>query len=329
MRINWSAAGLCGLAAIILGCSTPASEHQTISGQVAVDNFDSDVIGVRAVRGVEVLARATIDKTTGAFSIDLPEAEGIRLEVVTSTGAHPFSTIGNSGALTTFFDVCAPGAPFNVGHVHRWDDDSMDPNDDGMGSDEHGCDDFPCDDPRDPNCCADGDCEEPPEECDDPSDPNCCRDGNCEEPPEECDDPRDPNCCMGEDCEEPPEECDDPSDPNCCRDGNCEEPPEECDDPSDPNCCRDGNCEEPPEECDDPRDPNCCADPGPDGSCWPDPVCEPRPDEPGDGDGEDPRPNDPSNDDGSDGPMEPNECWEDDGAVCEYALASFGCDTSN
>ncbi len=305
MKFLCSAASLIGLAATAFACSTPNAENedenQIVSGQVAMDNFDSKVVGVRAVRGVDVVALATIDKSTGSFSIELPVADRLRLEVVTASGAHPFSTLGDDSANTTFFDVCSPGAPFDVGHVHRWDDFGAEANDDG--------DPEPCEDPTDPNC---GD----PEPCEDPTDPNCCPDGDCGDP-EPCEDPTDPNC--GE-----PKPCEDPADPNCCPDGDCGDPgdPEPCEDPTDPNCGEPEPCEDPadpncgePEPCEDPADPNCCPEPGPDGSCWPEPVCESEP-------------NGPSNDSG-DEPTEPDECWEDDGAVCEYALLSFGCEASN
>ena len=356
MKFLCSAASLIGLAATAFACSTPNAENedenQIVSGQVAMDNFDSKVVGVRAVRGVDVVALATIDKSTGSFSIELPVADRLRLEVVTASGAHPFSTLGDDSANTTFFDVCSPGAPFDVGHVHRWDDDVAEANDDGDPEpcedptdpncgDPEPCEDptdpncgdpEPCEDPTDPNCCPDGDCGDPepcedptdpncgePKPCEDPADPNCCPDGDCGDPgdPEPCEDPTDPNC--GE-----PEPCEDPADPNCCPDGDCGDPgdPEPCEDPTDPNCGEPEPCEDPadpncgePEPCEDPADPNCCPEPGPDGSCWPEPVCESEP-------------NGPSNDSG-DEPTEPDECWEDDGAVCEYALLSFGCEASN
>ncbi len=117
----------------------------------------------------------------------------------------------------------------------------------------------------------------------------------------------------GDDCGDPPVPCDD--------DGNCCFPDGTCDDPTTPPC--------------DPGDPSCCDDPGPDGSCPPQP-CEPGPD--GNCD-QPPAPCDDYDDpscwpqpgtppcDGQPGAEDGAACWSD-GAVPENPIPDLGCGDS-
>ena len=176
---------------------------QSIEGQVARGNFDSKVLGVRAVGGSgEVVARAPVTEN-GHFRLAVPVGQNYRLEVVTAAGAHPFVRKSGASGRNLVFDVCSAGAAYDVGHVHGWAES------DGGGT---------CSDPcmEDPTMCDP--CQIDPESCQDPcrTDPESCQ------PP--CDDPAGcPDPCM--------------IDPDSCQDP-CAEDPSLCE----PSCDDQGNC---------------------------------------------------------------------------------------
>jgi len=247
------AVGAAALAAA--ACTGTSDETQSIEGQVARSNFDSKVLGVRAVRGGEAISWAPLTDN-GHFRIQLPLGDDYRLEVVTESGAHPF--VGRSGerGRTMTFDVCGAGDAFDVGHVHGWDQADSDPG--GGGS----CGD-PCMD--DPNMCDP--CSVDPEACQDPcrDDPSLCEDP-CVKDPTLCEDP----------CQSNPDgmECQDPcrEDPSLCE-WTCDE---------EGNCCYpDGTCCDAAGSCCYP-DGTCC---GAEGCCYPDGSCDPPPCDPSDPDG--------------------------------------------
>jgi hypothetical protein len=241
------------LAALAAACTGGGSEEtQSIEGQVARSNFESKVLGVRAVSGDEVVARAPVTEN-GHFRLQVPLGDDYRLEVVTETGAHPFVSRSGEAGRKLVFDVCSAGAAYDVGHVHGWD--QSDP--DGGG----GCSD-PC--MEDPSQCDP--CTYDPESCEDPCrlDPSLCEDP-CQTDPDSCQDP-----CMID-----PESCQDPcrDDPSLC-DWTCDE---------EGNCCYgDGTCCDAAGNCCYP-DGTCC---GMEGCCYPDGTCDPPPCDPSDPDGD-------------------------------------------
>jgi hypothetical protein len=248
-------------AALAAACSSDRSS-QTIEGQVARSNFESEVLGVRAVHGSQAIAWSTVDEA-GRFQIEVPVGEDYRLEVVTAGGVHGFVVRDRGEARNLTFDVCGATEAFDVGHVHGWGQSGEGGEHPGGG----GCDD-PCMDP-------DGNCEPPcgPDDpgCEPPCDPND-PDGMCPPPP--CEDPTDPNCCPDGMCTPP---CDPDTGEGCCGpDGSCPPPP--CDDPTDPNCCPDGMC--PPPPCDQPDGSGCCEGGYDDPMCWPEPGPPPCEDGP-------------------------------------------------
>lgn len=239
-----------------------SDEAQSIEGQVARSNFDSTVLGVRAVRGGEAIAWAPLTDN-GHFRLEVPLGSDYRLEVVTSSGAHPF--VGRSGesGRSLVFDVCGAGEAFDVGHVHGWTEAG-----EGDGGGEGG----DCGDPcmEDPDGCQDP-CENDPDSCQDPCqlDPSLCEDP-CEKDPDSCQDP-----CMPDPDGTVPEECQDPCsvDPSLCE-WTCDE---------EGNCCYgDGTCCDASGTCCYP-DGTCC---GAEGCCYPDGSCDPPPCDPGDPDGD-------------------------------------------
>ena len=250
------------LAALGAACTGGgADETQSIEGQVARNNFEANVLGVRAVRGGEAVAWAPLTDN-GHFRLRVPVGEDYRLEVVTAAGAHPF--VGRTGELGRHlsFDVCAAGTAYDVGHVHGWDqagDPGGEDGNDGGGGD--------CNDPcmEDPGGCTDP-CRDDPTLCEDPceTDPDSCQDP-CEKDPSLCEDPceTDPDNCQ-DPCREDPSLCE----PTCDESGNC--------------CYEDGTCCDQNGSCCYP-DGTCC---GAEGCCYPDGTCDPPPCDPSDPDGD-------------------------------------------
>ena len=244
------------VAALAAACTGGGDQAQSIDGQVARTNFDSKVLGVRAVTGGgEVVARAPITEN-GHFRLLVPVGDDYRLEVVTERGAHPFVQKSGASGRTLVFDVCSAGAAYDVGHVHGWEQAG-----DGTAGGGGGCGD-PCMD--DPTMCDP--CQIDPDSCQDPcmTDPDSCQ------PP--CDDPAGcPAPCMTD-----PDSCQDPcaTDPSMCEPPSCDEMG---------NCCYgDGTCCDAGGTCCYP-DNTCC---GPEGCCYPDGTCDPPPCDPTDPNGD-------------------------------------------
>ena len=299
--------------ALQLGCSEPNS--QTITGEIGIADFPGEVLGVRAVRGTNVIASSPLQASR--FDLEIPTGNGYHLEIVTKTGVHPLVR-GHGYAR---FDICEPGLPHDVGSIHYAEDPCEDDPEvcDPCLEDPEACEPqeppSPCD--EDPEACEP---QEPPSPCDE--DPEACEP---QEPPSPCDE--DPEACEPQ---EPPSPCDE--DPEACEP---QEPPSPCDE--DPEACEP---QEPPSPCD--EDPEACEPQEPPSPCDEDPeACEPQePPSPCDEDpeacepGEPPSPCDeadpecwpepplPCEDPGS----SPENCWEDDGAVCEAVPVNFGCD---
>jgi hypothetical protein len=271
-NLVWLAARTAALALALAAFGAAActggggDETQSIEGQVARSNFDSTVLGVRAVRGGEAVAWAPLTDN-GHFRLRVPVGEDYRLEVVTSSGAHPFVGRTGDAGRNLVFDVCAAGGAYDVGHVHGWDESSDPGEEDGGG----GCDD-PCMD--NPEGCQDP-CQTDPDSCDPcRDDPDNC--DPCIEDPSLCEDPcmKDPTLCE-DPCQTDPDSCQDPcrEDPSLC------EPT--CDDQG--NCCYpDGTCCDASGTCCYP-DGTCC---GFEGCCYPDGTCDPPPCDPSDPDGD-------------------------------------------
>jgi len=268
------------IAALAGACTGDSSESQPIEGQVARSNFDSKVLGVRAVRGGEAIAWAPLTDN-GHFRLRVPVGEDYRLEVVTEGGAHPF--VGRSGETgrNLVFDVCGAGDAFDVGHVHGWSqatgDGGGEPGDcgDPCMEDPGGCEPPPCDPGPDGQC--QDPCIEDPTLCEDPcmKDPSLCEDP-CRDDPGMCEDPciKDPSLCE-DPCKDDPDNCQDPcrDDPSLCE--------WTCDDQG--NCCYpDGTCCDAAGSCCYP-DGTCC---GEQGCCYPDGTCDPPPCDPSDPNGE-------------------------------------------
>jgi hypothetical protein len=283
------------LAALALGASAcgfsggDSADVQVLRGQVSLDRYASDVIGVRALSGGEVVDLARVDDT-GHFELALEAGSDYRIEVVGVDGSHTVLVHDVAHANPLTFEICQPGPDFDLGNLHPldWGDIGG-----GQGGDE-GDSGYDCEippwicggedgpgDPDDPNSGPGDDCLPPPPcdpdavICDDPMDPDC---QPCVEPPPCL--PGDPDCPVpcdvnDPDCDEP-WPCDDSNDPHCglCDvDGDgvlepCDEPPPPCL-PGDPDCpvpCDDLNdpdCNK-PWPCDDPNDPTCgmCDDDG-------------------------------------------------------------------
>jgi hypothetical protein len=294
---------------------------QTISGQVARNNFSSPVTGVRAVQGGDGAAWSSVGPD-GRFALDVPLGRDYRLEVVAADGSHGFVTRSGGDVRPLQFSVCGAGAPFDLGHVRGW-------NESGDDAPPESCDETG-------KCCADdGTCCDAAGKCCFPDGTCCDPDGNCETPP--CDPANDPGCCPDGNCE-PPTPCDPATGENCCfPDGTCCDDSGKCCFPDGTCCDPDGNCETPP--CDPATGENCCAPgddcppcvPGPDGSCD-DPVpCEPQPD----GSCKDPKPCDdgdpscwpqpePPPCDHKPGAGSEDACWSD-GVVPDKPVPDFGC----
>jgi hypothetical protein len=243
-------AGLALMLTALAGACTGGEpdQAQSIEGQVARSNFDSTVLGVRAVSGGQAVAWAPVTDN-GHFRLKVPVGEDYRLEVVTETGAHPFVSRSGAAGKSLVFDVCGAGAPFDVGHVHGWTEADSDG---GGGS---------CGDP----------CMDDPSQCD-PCliDPASCQDP-CQVDPTLCEDPcmLDPSQC--DPCAGQPDGCQDPcaDDPTLCE-WTCDE---------EGNCCYgDGTCCDAAGTCCYP-DGTCC---GAEGCCYPDGTCDPPPCDPGD-----------------------------------------------
>ena len=301
------------------GCASDESESggtpQVIEGRVALARLGGDVKGVRAVADGRMVASSRV-RGDGHFTLSVPVARGIRLEVVTEDGTRGFVGTTGSAPEGIEFDVCGGGEPFDVGDVGPWD--GQDGGEDGM----------------DPDGTGDGDVMDPdgdghPDDCGEPEpEPEPCPDGEmcdpCLEDPSlcevQCDDQG--NCCWGDGtcCY---------ADGTCCfADGTCTEPCDEKDPNSECYC----NEQDPASYCycdeqdpasycycsaDDPMswcyewppcDPetgeNCCAQGYDDPSCWP----EPEPD--------------PCSTDDQDPDMS---CWSD-GVEPDVEIPDFGCD---
>ena len=197
-RIDRSLRAASWLAALTLAgaCAggPDAGSSQTLDGQVALDNFQSAVLGVRAIDARGAITTAPVG-TDGRFELELAPAPGYRLEVVTAAGTHGFVARSQGQAKELSFDVCAAGDAFDVGHVHGWAQGGQDQPGQPPSCGDPCMDDpsqcpVPGCDPTDPSCCApgpDGSCQPPPPPpCDDPSDPSCCApgpDGSCQPPP--------------------------------------------------------------------------------------------------------------------------------------------------
>ncbi len=226
------------LAATLGGCVLSQDDSQTITGRVERTGFDGMALGARVIQGDTVIVTAPLD-SDGNFTVAVPPGTGYRLEIVTSTGAHPFVQHAGGELIEHAFDVCDPGDPFDLGDVYQGDSypEEWDGEDPGTG----------CGDPPPPDWCP---ADVPEEECWDPClwDPMACEDP-CALYPETCDPcAKDPSRCE-DPCLEHPEWCVDP----------CEEDPSLCEDPCaiDPTLCMcpDGStncdpCEANPEMCD-------------------------------------------------------------------------------
>lgn len=260
------------LIAAALGACVANDDTQTISGRVERTGFDGMALGARVVQGDAVVVTAPL-AADGSFTVTVPAGTGYRLEIITSTGAHPFVQQAGAVLIEETFDVCDPIDPYDLGDVYQGDeipDDWGEPGDptwcpDGTMPDADGTctggTEPGCGDPPPPDWCPDG---VPEEECWDPCswDPMAC-DDPCALYPETCDPcAADPSLCE-DPCLEHPEWCEDPcssDDPAGC--DPCVEHPELCDPClADPSLC--DPCATRPELCEDPcaSDPTLCEDP--------------------------------------------------------------------
>ncbi len=263
-----------------LGGCFAADDTQNLRGTVDRASFDAMVIGARVVAGDTVIATAPV-AADGRFELALPRGTGYRLEILAADGAHPFVRLADRSLVAHTFDVCDPGADYDVGVVLEgdnvpdgWWDDCM-PNPDGTCS-------FP-DDPDGPGDGPDGgDCggDRPPGCPEDVPVEDCWADP-CQWDPMACEDPclLYPEAC--DPCMIDPERCQDPCAqfPELCEDP-CLEDPSRCEDPCATNpelCeCPDGSmgcdpCELDPALCD-----PCLAYPELCDPCFEDPsLCDP------------------------------------------------------
>jgi len=264
------------LLAASLGACLTEDNTQTITGRVERTGFDGMALGARVIQGEVVILTTPLD-AEGHFAVTVPAGTGYRLEIVTSTGAHPFVQQAGSQLIEHTFDVCDPGDPYDLGDVYQgdeipdewneptdptWCPDGTMPNEDGSCE---GGGDPGCGEPPPPDWCPS---DVPMEECWDPClwDPMACEDP-CALYPETCDPcAKDPSRCE-DPCLDNPEWCmdecvsTDPSgESNDC--DPCLEHPELCDPClEDPSLC--DPCATRPELCEEPclSDPMLCEDP--------------------------------------------------------------------
>jgi hypothetical protein len=234
------------LALCLVGACSGTSSTQVLTGHVASER---GVIAVRAVADGEIVA-ATPVRSDGTWTLELPEGELYRLEILTRGGVKHVVHHKDGALRSLVFKVCDAGDPYDTGEMG----DPMQPGDPD-------CDDPvppPCDPMTDPMCGG----GEPPG-CTDPMDPNC-------QPPPSCDPMTDPYCTCDENGNCYP--CMDPSAPDCggggggCEPGTMGMPDGTCCNPmTDPACGGGGG------GCDPMTDPACKCDDY--GNCWSDPGC--------------------------------------------------------
>jgi hypothetical protein len=238
-------AACAGFAAVAGGCSS-SPQTQVVTGQLS----EHDAIAVRATSGSAVVTAAKV-RSNGAFTLALPVGKAYTLEVLTTSGVKTLSTVGG-----WTFNVCQPGAPWNIGTVGSTppnggggepicNGENCPPGGGTMGSGSNGCP------PGDPSCgmgsgsdgCPPGSagCGSGSGSCA-PDDPTC---GVCACPANDSD----CGCAPG---------CNPMTDPMCIP-----PPPPPCEDPNDPATCTDP-CYDQPATCGCAPDvPNCWGDPWP------------------------------------------------------------------
>jgi hypothetical protein len=240
-RKTWLAA-----LAVAAGCGT-TDPTQVLTGKV---DATAEVIAVRAVDGTRVVAAAQIADDS-SFALAVP-AGTYELEMLTRTGVRPLVTSRDGSLAALTFQVCRPGAPWNIGNVGDPSGGNGPGNGGGNGSNGGGSGGPPP--PPPPGCGSDNsgpNCPPPPP-------PSCGPNGSdCPPPPPGCG----PNDNTGSDCPPPPPPTCGPNEPNG---SDCIPPP--------PPPCNENN--NGGSACPDPcgPDPTSCGCAANEPTCWPAPV---------------------------------------------------------
>jgi hypothetical protein len=238
--------------AVAAGCGT-TDPTQLLTGKV---DTTADAIAVRAVDGTRVVAAAEIADDS-SFALAVP-AGTYQLEMLTRTGVRTLLTSSGGGYAALTFQVCSPGAPWNIGQVGNpggnLGSGSGQPPPPPPGCDNNTGSNCPPPPPPPPGCGPDSNGSDqscPP--------PGCDANGsgqNCPPPPPPMCGPNQP---AGSDCWPPPP-------PTC---GSADANGSDCVPPPPPPCNTNSNGS----ACSDPcgADPTSCGCAQNEPNCWPPP----------------------------------------------------------
>ncbi len=113
------------LAGCFAGGADGTDNQQLLRGHVPLERYTVDIVGVRVIADGATVAVAKTD-ALGNFNIAVPVGSNYSFELVSSAGTHAVLAGPLDGPSPMNFDVCDPGADFDLGDINPFDFEQVD-----------------------------------------------------------------------------------------------------------------------------------------------------------------------------------------------------------